>query len=486
MPTATKATRRRAPRPVELDPDAVAEFVESDVKQDPSPNHERFNPFDESIPFLNAIAMIAESEWERYLIYLYRLDPRVRNPEGEAAFIDKYQRPIDEGDIKAVHGGGKYMLLLKDDVQWRNGAPAAGARERRHKLRIAGDPVLQQGQTTVGKEPVVLPPGPTPPPSDRSLGTGDVAALLTGLREILADRKGDDGIASVLELMGQANKSAIQVVTEAARQSATSTTGNPIMDKLLEKLIDSKINGGGERDGVRDKLVNIALDRLSNPQPTAGADGGLAQLGQLKELFGVDSVMDLVKGGGGDNSWKMKLVEVGGALITNLPALVQAFMQNQQMLFNRQMQVEAMRRQAAASPGQPVVVPPNTPTPVDAIPPAIAAPAPPMPGVEPVSFMNPVQAVLDDIVNCFNSGLGGDGAASLIMTKYPAIVEQLRQAKFASGKSLFEDVEELKAFSAKTPPLSAIAGEEEFPQFLGEFVEEMNRPDEPDQQPPAA
>ena len=71
MPTATRqrrSLREAAPAAEEQTPVAVS-------TETPAP----FDPFDETVPFMNAIDFITDEEWQKYWLYLYRLDPKVKN-----------------------------------------------------------------------------------------------------------------------------------------------------------------------------------------------------------------------------------------------------------------------------------------------------------------------------------------------------------------------------------------------------------------------
>ena len=465
MPTAT-AARRKKSGPAMVDPIAVAEFVEQQPSAPP------FNPFDEQISFFNAINMIADNEWDRYELVLYRLDPQVRN-ESERAWIHKYQHGIDEQVVFNDEGGGKFMLILHDLVEKpRPGVlPSPPPRERKHKFRISGEPKLQRGQRLVGGSQTAVADGRAPDAIEPArAGSSDVAVLANVLKELIEHRgSGDTGNSQVLELMGQANKSAISIVTEAARQTVTSSTGSAIGDKLLERLLDSKFGGKSSEDGLRDKLAMLAIERLSNPQPAESKDP-LSQLAFVKELTGVESIAELLRPSGGGDAWKSKLVDMGVNLIGALPQLFQLFIANQNAAFQRQIQIEQFRRQP-----QPIALPADGSTTAPRIqvqpggdssqPSAAEQPA----GEIPVNLFNPAQMALDEIVVDFNEGLDGQLTARLVRQRYAQVVESMRP--------MLANMEQVILFAQNTPPLSEIAGEEEFPEFLQQFCNEILHPE---------
>jgi hypothetical protein len=474
MPTATAARRKKPTVPIEvLEPTAVPVATEDPARVS------LFNPFDESVPFFMATAMIQDEEWHRYLIYLYRLLPRVRNPEGEASFICKYARAVDEADIKGDHGGGKYLIYLTEKPEELSKQPGAVGevkpRSRKLVFSISGAARLQPGQATTADA------GNTPVPEDgqpaagvvlapRPSGKSDVEVLASVLKDLIENRQnGNSGDAQSLDLLGQSYKTGLTIVSEAARHTVQTSTGSLLGDKLLERLLDSKLGGGGNGDSdLRDKLALIAIERLQNPPVVEGKDP-LGQLSFVKDLLGVESITDLIRPGGND-TWKTKLVELGVNLVGNLPQLFQLFIASQQQQFQRELQLEALRRQGTI-PVNPNLPPtsPRIEIETTARPPAPGPIPVPAPGEVPVSpLFNPAQMALEEIVVDFTQGLDGQMTARLVSTRYPTIIEQM--------KPMLGDLAQVKLFAQNTAPLNEIAGESEFPQFLTEFVNEILRP----------
>jgi hypothetical protein len=461
MPTATATRRKQSAE--KLSSSAIAVLMGSEQPTDPAAK--LFNPFDEAVPFFTAIEMIADDEWERlYELRLYRLDPQVRN-ETERSWIHIYRRFVKEETIFADHGGGKFQLLLHELFQKNS---TVTPRERWHKFRVDGEPKFLPGQRLVEvKGAKSLPPAGTPDAVEQPrTGSSDVAVLANVLRDLIENKNSGRGNSEAMALMGEANKSALSIVTEAARQTVTTSTGSAMGDKLLERLLDSKFSGKSSDSDLRDKLAMIAIDRLSNPQPES--KDPLGQLSFVKDLLGVDSITDLIRPSG-DGAWKTRLVEIGAALVTTLPQLMGAFMTNQERQFQHQMQIEAMRRQ----PGQAAPVAVNVPTlQLEPVPVAPIETQPQSVGAVGESAMpnlfNPAQMALDEIVVDFGEGLDGTLTARLVRQRYPQIVESL--------KPLMQDAEQVKLFAQNTPPLNEIFGEEEFPEFLTEFCNEILHP----------
>lgn len=483
MPTATRPHRPRGRR---RRAEEIAEEennqLQPELSDPPLPETEKsgkaiFDPFlpesQDGIAFTDVIAMITEAEWQNYWLYLYRLDPKVRNAEADHKYLARYQMSVNEDDIKQEHGGGKYMFILKENVS-KEDLQELGLkpRQRRYYFSIEGAPKYLRGQTIVANENGDAPAPPAPPESEGAT----LARMLPDILRQRDSRPSDAGVNEVSRMIGEAARGAIQIVTESTRQQVTSITGSAFGDRLLDRFLDDK---QPKRSSIEDQLINLALERLKNPEPPASSDGGLGQLTVVKELLGVDSILDLVKGGvSGGDSWKGKLVDTLSTFIQNAPNLFQLYLQMQQLNLQRAM---AMRAQPVIQ-GQPQPAGPAGPViPAGHIPaaPGGAAmpqtePAAPHPGEFPGGMMpvamDPTAQALMDIVACFDAGLGGDAAASLLQTKYPQFV--------AMFVPLLSDRNQVTLFAQNTPPLNQIAGDDEFPEFLDQFIQEMLKPDD--------
>jgi len=63
--------------------------------------------------FFDLLAAMTSEEWERCIVYLYRLAPRI-DSQSESAYIEKRNSPFDVDDVLQAHGSGRYMAILKD------------------------------------------------------------------------------------------------------------------------------------------------------------------------------------------------------------------------------------------------------------------------------------------------------------------------------------------------------------------------------------
>ena len=78
------------------------------------PESEEEGAEDSGLPqsFSESAASLTEAEWERARVYVYRLAPKMDT--GGKAYIGKFDRPIDESELLASFGSGRYLLILND------------------------------------------------------------------------------------------------------------------------------------------------------------------------------------------------------------------------------------------------------------------------------------------------------------------------------------------------------------------------------------
>ena len=63
--------------------------------------------------FWQRLARMSEADWQSHVLYCYRLAPKI-DAGSDRHFVGKYQRAIDEADLLADHGSGRYLLVLND------------------------------------------------------------------------------------------------------------------------------------------------------------------------------------------------------------------------------------------------------------------------------------------------------------------------------------------------------------------------------------
>src|SRR5271157_2804785 len=88
------------------------------------------------------ILIRSAEQWGDRIIYINRQDPPVHNP-GNGHYIEKVPHAIDEEYIKARHGGGRYLVFVKN--------LRTKGRERSKIVVVEGAPKLVATQTMVGR-----------------------------------------------------------------------------------------------------------------------------------------------------------------------------------------------------------------------------------------------------------------------------------------------------------------------------------------------
>ncbi len=443
-----------------------------------------FDPMDPNIPIVDAVRCMTPSDWLRHVLYLYRVNPRVKNKQGEFAYINRWsEKPsdtIDEDWVQREHGGGMFQWRLNDDA-----LPTPNSRTQ--LFTVDGPPKIQPGQVLVqnsdGSTGVAA---SGPPPAQHSQQKSEFAELATLVRDVVRDRPGDAGAAKAVETMQHANEAAISIVRRAAEQTVVTGTGHPLMDRMLEKMMDRMMSAESNKpaeDPRMSRLMDAALENLINPrQPPAPVDG-LGELRSLKDLFGADNLLDLIRGGGGTD-WKAEGVKLLGSAVMMLPQLLQVFRMQRAEEFQRQMYLRSASAPAgppqspqAGAPVIPFAPRPAMPSPGAPPPPPVMPPAAMPPGVPAMSApVDPAALALDDIVRFFDQGFGAEDTADFVADKYPAVVAMLKP--FLQSKEFVEQ------FARTTPPLSDIAGDPAFPEFMQRFVARILSPPVEDEETP--
>ena len=477
-----RAIQRKRKPPEDL-PD---EFAEGPGLDQPGSEAWRsaFDPMDPNLALFDALNCMTARDWLRHVLYLYRIVPEIRNKEGQDKYIARITDPTSEdinGEwlewVAREHGGGKYYFLLKDDLK-------PTPRTRTHKFSIDGAPRFQPGQTLAPEQgPALLPPAPLNaqliPPSNGG-GGSDMREVTSLLRDVVKNRPGDMGVEQAVDLMGKVQEASVKVMQRAAEFQVTSSSGSAMVDRLLEKMLEQNLGPKSQpaMDPRLEKILDLAIERVANPEPPArGATIG--DLNSVKDLFGVDSIADVFHrfaGGADDGAWKAKLVDAGISLVTMLPQLFAMIGAQRERAFQQSIYLEQLRRgqPAAPAPSHPAVIPfarpAQPPPPPPPPPPAAADTSPIAPGapVMPFPVFDPGRAALDAIVDYFDEGVDGATAARLVQKHFAPIVAAL--------KPLLADANAVKEFAARTPPLSEISGDPEFPQFLKEFCDEVLHP----------
>jgi len=404
--------------------------------------------------FFDAISEIPVGGWDIVTLYLYRLDPKVSNREGENKYIGLYGSPITQESVKKEHGGGKYQLYLKAGKHTLRG----------HRFWIDGEPIYKEGQTMRGGQyagtpltatGAVLPPGQ------------DIASIV---RQVIEATGGNSKAADAgIEVMKRAFMDGLDLTKSIATNSAASATGTTLGDKLLTALLPRLTEPQANAlppmvEKFMDAAITIFKSERREPNPAAAVPA-TDQISLVKELLGVDSLKEVIEMGRGGKEqpyWVTLLINV----VEKLPSLMNEFAQMQERGFQRAViahQLGAVQTLPGV-PGRPVTVPAAPVIPLQPSP--IAVQTAPVPTNGTVSEQM-IQGIVEGICHAYDEGYEGDMAAVHLKLLYPQLVDSLRP--------LLSDPVQLSNFVQQTPALAERAREEDWPGFQQEFIEEVRQ-----------
>jgi hypothetical protein len=455
----------------------------------------------DKLPFFEMLAKLSPREWEDRMVYLYRGDKNViKEDPKDNNYIERITFPFDEDYVKKTHGGGRFFAILKNTRI--NGA------ERKFSFKIEGEPIIHDGEISVKRK--------NDAPGEKS----ETALLLEQLERLtqrLLDQtaKGNGAeqstIANAVGMLSEASRGALQIQQEAIKSQLGSTTGHPMVDKFLERAI-AKLGDEPKGDSIEQFTKMLALARELNKGNERPAGGGLlGNIGEIKSVLEVLKEFGVKIGGGGGAEaaaeggldWKSVLASTLPNALQVIGGYVDRWIHTQQEQ-NRIMAIQAenARRHAAGQPLLTAGPPPPQPVQTSAIPPAPIAPGPGVNGPQasplPPGFSSPaatqpaqnpppparevlpfpgnqqqpqVEVDLDFVCmlirRCFDAGDPGDIPALSLKRIYADSLEPLRP--------FFSDGEQLKQLAGMSAVIAEIIPDPEFPAFLKEFVDEMNR-----------
>jgi len=200
------------------------------------------------LDFFDYLDSLTAEQWGDRIIYIYRQDPPLHNP-GNGHYIEKVPHAIDEEYIKARHGGGRYLVFVKN--------VRAKARERSKLVVIEGAPKLLDTQSIV--DPRTKQPRRSP---DAGPGhdEGTIADVITEVITVVQSQKvpAEEAIKAAMETLGAVQKAALDVVLNAATAQAK------VVHELLFGQIDGSRALGSELGGLLFKAVEPSPEIINS------------------------------------------------------------------------------------------------------------------------------------------------------------------------------------------------------------------------------
>lgn len=405
---------------------------------------------DDNTEFFDLLQSLPERAWDQLTIYMYRLEPAITNKQGEPKYIDVMSSPITQDYVKKVYGGGKYEAYLKYGRDTL----------RKHKFWIDGAAILQPGQKPGQRmNGEIIGIDTASPAPARSSELADV------VRQVIEATGGNKNAENAgIAIMQKSFTDGITLNNEIIRQQIGSKTGSSLGDTLLEKLL-ARLDAPPPtpvRDPMMEKLMEAAITsftRKENPRTQESAPAGtdsIASLGLIKDLFGAESLgelVEMVKGGRQQEQpwWAGPIMK----LIENAPTLLSQYSAMQQDAFQRAFVAHNATRGALPAGIQSTTIP--------------AAQAAPLPGVIPAQAIpgsqQELEAFVGSILKAWERGFGGWETAAALDLQFPEAIDSMMP--------ILSDPAVLSNFIAQVPPLAALTQDPEWAEFQKDFLSYM-------------
>jgi hypothetical protein len=285
----SKSATLTADAPAKPENDAYRRAVVGDARPEPDRFLKDGFPNPAAMDVWEYMRELTEEQWQKHIIYLYRINPTVSRIPGQPAYLDKYAGPISIADIAERYGGLEYRLdLIRTDTH-RN--------VYRHRFPIDATPKNAHGEKFEGQPAAAAPGSANGSQNDQMLS---VVQTLLEQRDETPDEYFDPR-AAVSE--------AIKIQAEGAREAI--------------KLIAEQKSGGGDSMIIKLLLPALIQQAFGKPQPDAAAAvNPVAQLrdvlGVVNELRGGEPGAPLAPAAATNNVWVALAQSVGPRLETIL------------------------------------------------------------------------------------------------------------------------------------------------------------------------
>lgn len=448
--------------------------------------------------FFDHLRSLPRGVRESSLIYIYRVEPKVKK-SGKYAYIERVSAEgFDEEWLKEKHGGGKYRLWLNTPNQ---------SQDLQRYADIAGPAKIYPDQVLVDAEGNALPAAqPAPAAASAQPVTPDaIAQIVTTAIQAVKDKgaSADEAFAQAMGVMRKAQEGSIEILTSSLKNQVNNGGDSATAALLKEMLAEIRSQRNNPGDRKLDKIVDAGLERLLNPPAQPGPLDFIKQLKDLQELDGLSGILG---GSPKENGawWEPLVGKLADALSDTLKANGAAIIE----AYREKLRVDAfLAQQNARRPAQPAAAPiataqtpPGTPAP--SVPQAapslpLPIPVPAGPGAPPPEFPPhaapqaqpapvPVQGphtptemteeqvfdairrqITELIVTCYEENDSGVDAAITVKRAHRPLLALIRPQ--------FKDFNQVLALAQVDPVLKQIAGAAEFPEFAREFHEEFMR-----------
>jgi len=291
--------------------------------------------------FFPLLREIPKAFWEkRFFVYLYRQWPKVKNAEKDK-YIDKYPRPIDEGEVKEEHGGGGYLAYLNLD-----------GKEQLKQITFAidGPPKFKPGQVLVdgAGNPLPTTAAPVTPAVDSASQLVSAASA---------------GAAASVEIVKEGYRGLMETQNDLTRKQLGLDGAQKDPLELAIRLIEVLHPKAPAADPVQAKLMEKIIDRAfaepAEEKHAAKEETKLEEVSGIVEMITGRSLAEIAKGAkpvvASETPWYAPLVNgavtLGASLLEKWPLILAQ--QNENLRLQLQMRAAGVQPQ----PGQPQLMP---------------------------------------------------------------------------------------------------------------------------------
>jgi hypothetical protein len=270
----------------------------------------------------------------------------------------------------------------------------------------------------------------------------------------------------VTKILSAAMQNGLKIQSDAAAMALASPTGNKVTDSLLPALLERFLKPA-ETPNQLELVTNVVdlMNKLRPPESNPKHDEKypLEQLGIVKDIFGVDSLPDLIKrmNGKGVSETPWYAAPLVG-LATQLPSILNWLTQSAEQNFKRAIYLRQLPANGSV-PADIATAPPANAPPVGVVIPPPSAPAP-----------DPMQLLVNEIERYFRAGWDGYACAVKLLMDMPQAAQMLG--------AILADPGQLEMVVHGVPQLNALSQVEHWPEWLEEFTLTM-KGDEADDTP---
>jgi hypothetical protein len=484
------------------------------------PTNEKLEKDREKDPrgFAELVNSLTEADWEKHIIYLWRMDPWYDNTNGgrDVKYIGVYSQPVTEESLKQEYGSGSYRVQLNKgdkpvahvkytimDEKYPPALPPGDWLDhpRNKKWTPFRALITARWNSKVAEQTKAAPAGSS---SDAS-----VDALTKLIAKLIEDRTGKapasgeaDKLTGVLvtwalNQTGEQRKAEreadspdkltalIKSIRELFPQPAPVEKGgiDPVLQLVLNGLRDDLKAARDEAKQERDRSAKLLERILDSKDEKTNPLAQLETFGNIIQRFGEITG----KVGGVPRDWKDVLADTVGEVLPKAVELGQVYI-TQRQITDRARAAQAPRVTqpgAASAPPPPASAtappapPPPLPSPAPATNPAVNAAPDPAPAMEmDVNERTMIVYVAQLAAQAMNLAIKGDHFAEQICVKHG---DQAYE-DFVSGIPKETLIEKVKAIPEAWELLAA--HEARLPQFIEDFYSfSQEADDEPEPEP---